>query len=116
MRARLISLDYQVPVSDTSLNALPVLIGRGIDAGIRLDDHSVDNRHCEIYSVEGRLKVRDLGSVHGTFVNGSKVVNAELRLGDELAVGMLTFLVQPCEEDQGLSQLTPEAALVAAGV
>lgn len=93
MPARLISLDYLVPDCDTNLVKFPVLIGRAAESQIRLDDYSISNHHCEIdYEGDG-LVVRDLGSVHGTFVNATRVAESRLMPGDELAVGMMTFLV-----------------------
>ena len=94
MKARLISLDYQVPQCDTSLGVFPVVIGHAPDAAIRLDDPSVGGHHCRIASAGDGLVVTDLGSVHGTFVNGSRIVESTLKPGDELAVGMMTFFVQ----------------------
>jgi len=59
-----------------------------------LDDRSVSEHHCQIgWSREG-IMVRDLGSLHGTFVNGSRITRSTRAPGDELAVGMMTFLVE----------------------
>ena len=98
MKARLVSLDYHVPQCNTSLNAFPVIIGHAPDAGIRLDDPSIAERHCEINADEDGLTVSDLDTVHGTFVNSARVTQSILQPGDELAVGMMTFLVEPAEE------------------
>jgi len=88
----LISLDYLVPRGDTSLDALPVVIGQAKNADVRLDDYSVADYHCRIELVDDEVIVSDLGTVHGTFVNGVRVAEAILRHGDELAVGLTTFL------------------------
>jgi pSer/pThr/pTyr-binding forkhead associated (FHA) protein len=95
MKARLVSLDYHVPQCDTTLNAFPVVIGHAADSGIRLDDPSVAERHCQITCVDNGLAVSDLGTVHGTFVNSVRITESVLRPGDELAIGMMTFLVEP---------------------
>lgn len=94
MSAELISLDYRIPRCNTSLVEFPLLIGSANDVEIRLEDHSISPHHCEIDYTRGCLTVRDLGSLHGTFINGTRVRESELTPGDELAVGMLTFLVQ----------------------
>jgi pSer/pThr/pTyr-binding forkhead associated (FHA) protein len=44
--------------------------------------------------VDDVLMVRDLGSKHGTFVNGRSVLEAELRPGDLLNIGITRFLVE----------------------
>jgi pSer/pThr/pTyr-binding forkhead associated (FHA) protein len=94
MKAELISLNYHVPACDTTLRDFPVIIGRGRGADIRLEDHSVCDYHCRIDLVDGELTVTDLGSLHGTCVNSSQITESPLRHGDELAIGMLSFLVQ----------------------
>ena len=94
MKAELISLNYHVPQCDTSLGNFPVIIGRAADARIRLLDPSISNYHCCIDVVDGQLMVCDLGSVHGTCVNSCLITKSALKHGDELAVGMLSFLVQ----------------------
>jgi pSer/pThr/pTyr-binding forkhead associated (FHA) protein len=40
------------------------------------------------------LLVRDLGSTHGTYVNGEQVREAYLHSGDHLSVGLATFRVE----------------------
>ena len=101
MKARLVSLDYHVPQCDTSLRTFPVVIGHAPDAAIRLDDQSVGDHHCRITSAGNGLVVSDLGSVHGTFVNGSRITESILKPGDEFGVGMVTFLIQFDQEAEG---------------
>jgi pSer/pThr/pTyr-binding forkhead associated (FHA) protein len=99
MKLRLVSLDYRVPQGNMTLDRLPVTIGQADDADIRLQDPSVSKYHCDIVRVDDMLVVRDLGSRHGTRVNGSRVHESALLPGDELAVGMMTFLVQALPSD-----------------
>jgi pSer/pThr/pTyr-binding forkhead associated (FHA) protein len=73
---------------------LPVRIGRHPNVDIRLDDESVSDFHCEIDGIRGVLWVRDVGSVHGTFVNGFHVVQSHLLPGDRLTVGTTSLRVQ----------------------
>jgi pSer/pThr/pTyr-binding forkhead associated (FHA) protein len=75
------------------LETLPVMIGQGPDAGVRVEDHWASRHHCEINVVKGTLVVRDLGSMLGTFVNGLNVNTALLMPGDKLTVGVTSFLV-----------------------
>ncbi len=50
-----------------------VLIGRSRDCDVQTDDTGISRRHCEIVLYPDRITVRDLGSRHGTFVDGKKV-------------------------------------------
>lgn len=100
MKTQLISLDYHVPPCDTHLERFPVVIGYAADAGIRLEDTLVSDHHCQIDCVHGALVIRDLDSVHGTYVNGARLT-AQLTLsaGDEISIGNRTFLLrcgEPC--------------------
>ena len=50
-----------------------VVLGRGDEADLRLDDHRVSRVHCRLEPVNGGVKVTDLGSSNGTKVNGEKI-------------------------------------------
>jgi DNA-binding NtrC family response regulator len=53
-----------------------VVIGTHESADLRLEDRTVSRFHCEISVVEGRLRLRDLGSRNGTTVDGVSVTLA----------------------------------------
>ncbi len=77
----------------------PLVLGRGEDADIVVDDTRASRRHLELSLRDGRLYVRDLGSRNGTRV-GSDVLRAEerpLARGDEIVVGpaRLTVIALP---------------------
>lgn len=94
MTVKLISLDYNPPKCETSLDTFPVILSSSPEAEVCLEEHSVSPLHCRIDWSEGRLVVRDLGSLHGTFLHGARITEAILMPGDELAVGTLSFYVQ----------------------
>ena len=75
-----------------SVGPLPLTIGRGDEADLPLADHYVSRRHCEIFERDGALALRDLGSRHGTLVNGRNVAETPLRPGDRICVGMTTLV------------------------
>jgi protein kinase-like protein/FHA domain-containing protein len=57
-------------------------------AGFVLDGQGVDEAHCAIgRTKEGDWAVKDLGSQHGTMLNGQRVTAARLKLGDQLVLG-----------------------------
>ncbi len=76
--------------------AEPVIIGRAEDCNLRLANRFVSRHHCELL-IDGRehvVRVRDLGSQNGTFVNDGPVTNdCELKDGDKLVVGCVPFEV-----------------------
>jgi pSer/pThr/pTyr-binding forkhead associated (FHA) protein len=100
MKARL--FDARHGNREIPLEKLPVLLGRGNDAGIQVLDGFASRRHCEISERDGALFVRDLESKNGCFVNGCYASETASRPGDKLAVGATTFVVfyDPSEETQ----------------
>ena len=66
-------------------------IGRGITADVRLDDHTVSARHALVVLRADRLRILDDRSTNGTFVNGRRVDEAELRDGDVVTLGRVVL-------------------------
>lgn len=71
---------------------LPTIIGRGREAGLTVPHALVSRRHTEVFERDGKLFVRDLGSLNGTFVNNLKI-DGEKILGPNqlLTLGNVTF-------------------------
>jgi diguanylate cyclase (GGDEF)-like protein len=65
----------------------PVVIGRGTDCEIRINDHSVSRRHARIQAQADGYYAVDLQSTNGTFVNDMQASICKLRDGDYLRVG-----------------------------
>lgn len=55
------------------LGEQPVLIGRGTDAAIRLDDDYVSTRHARVATNGEQWFVEDLGSTNGTYIGHQRV-------------------------------------------
>ena len=76
------------------------LIGREEDCHLRPNSELVSRHHCVFTHDEYTVRVRDLGSTNGTFVNGNRVRGtAVLSNGDQVAVGKLEFEVVIGSED-----------------
>jgi len=71
---------------------LPTVIGRGRDVTLTLPHPLVSRRHTELFEKDGRLFVKDLGSLNGTYVNNRRI-EAEQRLAPNelLTLGNVTF-------------------------
>jgi hypothetical protein len=81
-----------------TIEMLPMQIGRGPLAGLSLDaDQGVSRQHAEIYENAGRLRIRDLESTHGTYLNGKRITDESLSPGDHLEMGLSTLVL--LEED-----------------
>ncbi|HEY2903028.1 MAG TPA: sigma 54-interacting transcriptional regulator [Polyangia bacterium] len=64
-----------------------VMIGHGSACEVALDDRAVSSRHAALEMVGRRLRITDLGSKNGTFVDSVAVVDAFLRGGENVRVG-----------------------------
>jgi pSer/pThr/pTyr-binding forkhead associated (FHA) protein len=70
------------------LEQAPLLIGRGPDAAIRLDDDYVSTRHARIASSGDQWFVEDLGSTNGTYVGTARITQpTTLSLGTQVRIG-----------------------------
>jgi pSer/pThr/pTyr-binding forkhead associated (FHA) protein len=75
--------------------------GRHPDSDIFLDDITVSRRHAEIVRADNGYKVRDAGSLNGTYLNRERIEDAPLANGDELQIGkfrLVFFAGGPGEE------------------
>ncbi len=93
MIARLLYLNGRDTTDVIPLESLPVTLGRGADADVRVLDQCASRLHCRILQVENQLVVQDLGSTLGTLVNGQPIEEAPLNPGDKLTVGISTFSI-----------------------
>ena len=64
-----------------------VIIGRRSDTDIRVVNPTVGRHHCKVVYDGGDLKVQDLDSSNGTFVNGERIKTCTLADGDVLECG-----------------------------
>ena len=92
MKVILVSVGGDVRASEISLQ-LPTVVGRGREAVLTLPHPLVSRRHCELYERDGKLRVRDLGSLNGTYVGSQQVKDAEVPPGELLTVATLNFRV-----------------------
>lgn len=63
------------------------VIGRHPDSAICLDDVTVSRRHAHLETSGGRVVIRDLGSLNGTYVNQERIEEVTLGHGDEVQIG-----------------------------
>ena len=75
-----------------------IVVGRGSNADLRINDPGVSRRHVEIrVDVSDRqvtVSAIDLGSTNGTSVDGRRVQQALLRDGSTIVIGNTTMVVR----------------------
>ena len=62
-------------------------MGRSSSNDMVLTQMSISRAHAEMVVEEGEYVIRDLGSKHGTFLNGQKIDQAKLKNGDRIQLG-----------------------------
>ena len=90
VNAKLIVVGGTTSTTEVKLR-LPAVIGRGRSVQVTIPHSLVSRRHCEISEADGRLVVRDLDSMNGTYVGDERITEAILEPGALLTVGTVTF-------------------------
>ena len=70
------------------------VIGRRHDCDLCIPLMPVSRRHCQLSLNNETLKIRDLGSRNGTYLNGKRIDEATVQPGDYIKIGPLTFAFQ----------------------
>jgi pSer/pThr/pTyr-binding forkhead associated (FHA) protein len=70
------------------LSDAPLLIGRGSDAAIKLDDDYVSTRHARVAASGDEWFIEDLGSTNGTYVGTVRITQpTTIGLGIQVRIG-----------------------------
>lgn len=70
-----------------------IILGRGQNnADIVIDDARVSRIHAKITFSGGSFFIEDMGSMHGTFINGNKIKKSDLRDNDHIGLGPLILV------------------------
>jgi pSer/pThr/pTyr-binding forkhead associated (FHA) protein len=87
--------------SDGSQKIFPLqsnitVIGRRHDCDLRIPLSQISRRQCKLSKKEKdqAVQIHDLNSRNGTYVNGSRIQVSEMRPGDYIKIGPLTFVLQ----------------------
>jgi two-component system, NtrC family, response regulator AtoC len=94
-----------------------VVVGRGGDAAVQLQDSSVSRRHARITQVDGRAQLVDLDSQNGTLVNRERVIKPRpLVSGDTIAVGAVTIVYHSSvSRDESIATNHEDVRMLAVG-
>lgn len=91
-----------------------MVIGRTSDCELVLDEPEISGRHASIEVYQGEIALRDLGSAHGTTINGVQVRDAALHSGDQIAFDRNRFLIEapgmPLRKSLPTPAITPQPA------
>lgn len=79
---------HSLPISKSVIR-----IGRAEFCDVCPNDPAVSRNHAELIHRCGTLKVLDLESTNGTYVNGKRVTECDLQIGDVLEIASVTYVI-----------------------
>lgn len=80
-----------------------LVVGRGTEADLRINDPGVSRRHVEFTVMGGgdrglAIEVHDLGSTNGMLVDGHRITHTGLHDGSQVRIGNTTMTVRVIED------------------
>jgi pSer/pThr/pTyr-binding forkhead associated (FHA) protein len=73
-----------------------IMIGRGADCQLILDDDYVSTRHARVVGAPNGIYIEDLGSTNGTYVNGQRITApTTITLADTVRIGKTMLRLEP---------------------
>ena len=92
-RAVLVCVAGPLRGQEFDIPAAGLVVGR--EGDVRVADEYLSRRHFEVVpDADGSIRVRDLGSRNGTFLNTLPARNARVRNGDEIQAGTNRFRIE----------------------
>jgi adenylate cyclase len=90
---------------------LPLVLGRDPVSDLPVLDPAVSRRHAELSldEADALLRVTDLGSRNGTWINGARIRRGTARAGDTIAFGTVSFTVHPPDSAPTCDTPSPSA-------
>ena len=78
---------YELKVDKTT-------IGRVDDNTFQIAEASVSSHHCEVLLRGSEVVIKDLNSTNGTFINGEKISESVLKIGQTLRLGQIELRLE----------------------
>ena len=88
-----------------------LVVGRAVTSDVPIYDPTISRRHAEIVLTTTGVRVTDLGSSNGTFLNGAKITDAEATANDVVTFGKVAFRVKEVTAPVPRPQVVPLADL-----
>ncbi|HXW56381.1 MAG TPA: SpoIIE family protein phosphatase [Candidatus Cybelea sp.] len=85
---RLVVIEPSGTRREVQISSFPFRIGRQADNELTLRDSRISRQQAQITLDDGTVTIEDMGSRHGTFVNGEKIIRRELKANDRIDFGM----------------------------
>lgn len=108
---------------DQSIDVKPgvtLVVGRAVNSDVPIYDPTISRQHAQLNAEDGGLRVKDMGSSNGTFLNGGRITDAVAAPNDVVTFGKVAFYVreharpadQPKEAPGGFAVPKPAGATI----
>jgi adenylate cyclase len=87
-----------------------VVVGRAVTSDVPIYDPTISRRHAEVSLADGGVKVKDVGSSNGTFLNGARISEALAGENDVVTFGKVAFRVKEVSAPAPRPQVVPGAS------
>ncbi len=97
---------------DQSIDLAPgrtLVVGRAVTSDVPIYDPTISRRHAELSLAPAGVRVKDLGSSNGTFLNGARITQADATTNDVITFGKVAFKVATITPPARPSAPTPDS-------
>ena len=70
-----------------------LVVGRAVTSDVPIYDPTISRKHAEITAAAGAVRIKDLGSSNGTFLNGARITEGDAVSNDVITFGKVAFRV-----------------------
>jgi pilus assembly protein CpaF len=95
-------LDEKGNRATQTIDRFPCKVGRAKESQVILPGWSIGKTHLELVQIDNMIRVIDLGSLSGTWINGRRIVDyGPLDSTDEISISGYRLRIMPTVGDQG---------------
>ncbi|HEX9282992.1 MAG TPA: FHA domain-containing protein, partial [Gemmatimonadales bacterium] len=84
-----------------------IVVGRAVTSDVPIYDPTISRKHAELVLTDGGVRVKDVGSSNGTFLNGARVTEAVAVENDVITFGKVAFRVKEVSAPVARPQVVP---------
>jgi adenylate cyclase len=84
-----------------------VIVGRAVTSDVPVYDPTISRQHAELVLADGGVRIKDLGSSNGTFLNGARITEAVATDSDVVTFGKVAYRVKAVSAPAPRPQVVP---------
>jgi adenylate cyclase len=95
---------------DQSIDLAPgraVIVGRAVTSDVPVYDPTISRQHAELALTDAGVRIKDLGSSNGTFLNGARITEAVATDSDVVTFGKVAYRVKAVSAPAPRPQVVP---------